>query len=91
MEFVVTENITDIEYSNNCTGKSKGQTYKIKYCIGFFVPQVTKGYFKESFKHWKRINILQKEQIISTASNLLYQQGNLSDELTETIYEVLFK
>lgn len=36
-----------------------------------------------------RINILQKEQMISTLSKLLYQQDNFADELIDTIYEVI--
>jgi hypothetical protein len=51
MKLVVTENIQDIEYCNNCTGKSKGQTEKIQNAIGFFAPQIAKREFEGIFKH----------------------------------------
>lgn len=45
MELVITENVSDIEYSYDCTGKSEGKAYKIKYTIRFFSPQVAEGDF----------------------------------------------
>jgi hypothetical protein len=94
MKLIVTENITDIQHCDYCTGQTESKTRKIQDAVCFFPPQVAKGYFEKTPKHNFKCklkttnNVLQKELKCDTSAKLLYQPCIIPDHLIKTIGEI---